>query len=673
MCSDSRKRWLTTLLNKAHPDSWPNIVEPNDFYSVLHSFIQLPNGRDRFNVAAKKIEKKNRPIRFHEAMYKHLMARHGSSEELREIYNNLAKSNEGHINLFRWVAENESAEEAAHIVWSMIPQKADEIQSVIDQVKELESLLGPYAEYLAGQEASTNARTTKSSRKIDSAKSIPIQQSVEDNSVASVLPKLQEVVSQLTVESTDADQIENIMNLTSDLSAAHQERTARATIDMSIKNVIEDAYRALNDAGSVVDGANFDLPILIEKLSDDDVATTSSLTDALNVKNEKIRELQQQIQEAVSAELLAAMTDAVQCRDQYCQELKGIFGGDPASDETDVVAGHPEKRSRISVPAQHSSDEKVALVDTGDQDLDETVSAEGAAAEPVEKEAQKIEDAETSDMDVESTHKSTDLSRDLPSEASTDEAARKDRLYPSVEERLESYAIAGEVSKCYWLTWANAALGNPGQISPVALQCVAAAGELRPGVPPTITLRRGLSEVAKEDFSKFENRVLGIAAVIPAALFCQQNPTGLYTLTNQLRSSVGESSLDEIFDETIKACVDQGIWISERAISSVAVKSGHSERAREIIRNAEQFKAQLPHFNFSYRPAAEAFREMFRSRAGIGRALAIVADARPIPARLRNISRMFRSRSVAEIEMRKLGLKSSAFLMISRHFVNAHS
>ena len=129
---------------------------------------------------------------------------------------------------------------------------------------------------------------------------------------------------------------------------------------MSIKNVIQDAYRALNDAGSV-DGAAISTPHFLLRKSDDDVATTSSLTDALNVKNEKIRELQQQIQEAVSAELLAAMTDAVQCRDQYCLELKQIFGGHPASDETDVVAGHPEKPPRISVPAQHSSDEKEHL------------------------------------------------------------------------------------------------------------------------------------------------------------------------------------------------------------------------------------------------------------------------------------------------------------------------
>lgn len=493
MCSDSRKRWLNTLLHKAHPDSWPETVEPTDFYNVLHGFIQSPNGREKFNAAARKVEKKNRPIRFHEAIYKHLMVTHGSSEELNEIYRNLQKSSEGHTKLFRWVTENESPEAAARVVWATVPHKADKIQSVIDEVEELKGLLDPYQEYLADHEASVKARTTETPKVTKKTKSKSPQSDLGDNSVATALSKLQVAVSQLAVDSINSDQIANITKLATGLSASHKEKTTREAIHASTRNVIEDALRVLIAAGYRTEDDEFDTSLLVEKLSDDDVATASNLTGSLNAENEQIEELQKQLQQSVSAEQLASMTEAVQRRDQFCQDLENILDRGPGSDEPmavpedtqepmagvvlDPISGADDVEA--GTEEQHPNDPLSSEVENSNQPAEETSKHDNTVAE--------------SDKDTGSSSQKEKSSPRIPPIAPAEEIVEAEKPCVSVECRLESYSIAGEVSKCYWLAWTNAALGAPGEISPIALQCVAAAGEIRPGVSPSITLRRGLS------------------------------------------------------------------------------------------------------------------------------------------------------------------------------------
>jgi hypothetical protein len=635
MCSDQRKRTLTKVLHKAYPKSWPSGVASENFYGILHEFLQQPNGRDRFNAVAKKLEKKNRPIRFHQAFYRHSMAKHAASEELKDICRNLSKSDDSYIELYRWLVKNDSAEEATHAVWAMVLQKSDAVKSVLDGVTELEFLLRPYADYLADQEASIKAKLVSPSVPNVSEKSSLVQKDAERKSISTVLSELQEIVAEITAETIDANQIETVAGITNELSVTLKAELTRDAIVASIIEVFEDAIQALENAGKRPVKNERGMSDLGERLTEDDISTVSTLTDSLNEKNNQIVELQSLIQENVSAENVASMTDAVQQRDRLSQDLLAKLEYDRSFDEDD---DHPDVSAEQISTNGAGADEDDTITDAMDKQDGDSQSPELPHTENEVEVSNDQEIAEELDRSngrqvapVDASNgvggkdvEDLEIDDEEASISSPDRESQDDRPAPGVVQRLQSLASAGELSKCYWLAWAEAGLNHSVGVPPIALQCVAAAGELQPGVPPSVTLRRGLTEFAKEDFLSFENKTLGIAAVIPTALFCQQNPAGLYTLVNQLRSSAGESALNELFNETINSCVDQGIWIGESAISSVAIKSGRSERARDVIKSAEQFKQQLPHFNFSYRPAAEAFREIFRSRSGIGRALGIV-------------------------------------------------
>lgn len=481
MCSDSRKRWLNALLHKAHPDSWPKAVDPSEFYSVLHGFIQSPNGRDRFNAAAAKVEKKNRPIRFHEAMHKHLVVTYGPSEELDEIYRNLQKSNgEGCTSLFRWVVKNCSAEEATQVVWATVPHKADKIQAVIDEVEELKDLLGPFQEYLADYEASLKARPTEPSGVIESSTSCSSQSDLKEDSVVTALSKLQVAITDLTAHSIDANQIESISRLVRDLSTAHDDKIAREAIDTSIKNVIEDALCALDAAGHQMARDKLDISRLAEGFSDDDVVSVSILTDSLITKNEQITELQKQLQENVLAEHLASMTEAVQLRDQYCQELEEVLSSSPNAGEPATISKDSGKQAPVVEldPLQSGDDGEAGAIK---KEIDGLVSSEASVPGHLAEEASKPGKTETvPDKALGPAAKEEESRPPVKPVVLTNQESETELPCASIECRLESYAIAGEVSKCYWLTWASAALGDAGEISPIALQCVAAAGELAP-------------------------------------------------------------------------------------------------------------------------------------------------------------------------------------------------
>jgi hypothetical protein len=254
------------------------------------------------------------------------------------------------------------------------------------------------------------------------------------------------------------------------------------------------------------------------------------------------------------------MTNAVKVRDAKRQQILGLLGEGVAENEhlPDVDSGtvESEELKRESQDSQLSDNDSDSI-----QDADDDSEIE----QPV-----KI----VTTPEIESV-----VGAEKPDETATDSELD---IEARVVGQVLDFASKGEVSRAYWLLWAQKQLGGSVGLPPVGVRCLGQAGQLTSSNLPGPGLKQSLAEFSEEDLSKFENRILALATVIPTALFCQQKPNWLYAVVNQLRSGVGEVALNDLFEAVASNCIDQDLWVSDRAISSVAVRSDRSEKLRSL-------------------------------------------------------------------------------------------
>ena len=377
-----------------------------------------------------------------------------------------------------------------------------------------------------------------------------------------------------------------------------------------LKSALREALSQLADAG--LEGLDIDLDSEqdLHCMIGIDVIRLEELTRLLVKANTQVDEFTQALQGGVTAEKLAKMTEAVKHRDDIAQDVLDLIG---------IEASSPE-----DLPTDEGAEVSDVVVEI---ESDQSGGNEGPALEAANH-------TQESDVKSSNTQIPVETERDQPvdSSATADEQGGVSDDIVDVDyeviTRLFDVVAKGEISRAYWLLKSHSELGCSIEVAPITLRCISDAGQLNPGESPGADLRRSLAELAETDLTTYESKLLAMSAVMPVALFAQHKPTWLYTIVNQLRSGSGDAALSELFDTVASTCIDQSVWIGERAISSAAVRSGRSDRLRELQAKAKLFKEQLPHFQFNFRPAAEAFKEAFRDRADLGRLVGIVADDR---------------------------------------------
>lgn len=200
-CSEIQRRKLIPLLRRSKPDLWSSRLSEEDFYKSLLSFLSSPGARTVYRDAARRVEKKKKPLELDVAFYRAVYRQHRTDQTFLELEERIdPREISGIAEVVSWLAENDLTESAVNLVWAFLdvhPGLPEYIRRNVEQ----EALRDAVSSFSVG---------TGSDSEILPG---PTSQNQECLSLGEAVNRLKQFVSRLDSEDLDAGQIEKLQSI----------------------------------------------------------------------------------------------------------------------------------------------------------------------------------------------------------------------------------------------------------------------------------------------------------------------------------------------------------------------------------------------------------------------------------------------------------------------------
>ena len=280
--------------------------------------------------------------------------------------------------------------------------------------------------------------------------------------------------------------------------------------------------------------------------------------------------------------------------DTTLQAAGGVAEGlESVGDKTDVALGSEPTTSQEEPGVEPAGTQESLAAKQGD---DETLETSAVWTTPSQE-----DEADTSDSAPDESH--------------------EDPALPDASEALDEMLSSGRFSRAYWLARADCSLGAPD-----LLGALCEGARIGPGDPCPGILAQFFDALANKDSWTDDERLLLSAAALGPCLFVDPLPQGIYQLAGQL--PVEGSPVGPLMQKVRDLCVHQSTKIRPEHLGIEPADTARGARLDDLAREAQDFLARVPHIHFSYPPADQALRFLYRAGSDWRRLHVIVGENR---------------------------------------------
>lgn len=599
-----QRRKLRAALMLRDRDFWgTSSVEENRFYAALREYVGKPGKWATYEQVAIRVQKRKRSLLIGASFFRTTTDDLFKDSEFVSIWPELRDRDDAPVEVVRYLLEHDQLNRAVNLAWAISPDFPKKIAQLVVDFSELADALdlAPDSSLPRTEPAQTENPTIPdihAQPQTDWPSHVRLMRTLIDHLYihgpnAEIVEQLQIAVNVLR------DQCISTVEATTRHDAANKLLAACLSILNRVKsNPTEDKQVLFCSLVSSSEPVYVECELLAKELGEaiDSESEARALLDPLDVETQTAWNLAAQRVRGLTNQLLSYFSEAK----AHTAALPGDTAtskqtlGEPSSARPNpakpprelVVTEETESRANASDPPSGTLDEVTEeALDGGSESVESTPAA-----------------ADSGPSNVDNHLPEQQISSIL---------------------WLEQHLRAGRLAEAYWLAWSREKLEQPTEIASALLGAAAAARAQVPGEVPSAESRGFLSTAMELNLDSVDS-ILASAAVMPIAVLSPQPAEGVFTLASQLRT--GLPSLDELIEEVTSNCLHQGLFLTWSTIRETDPTEEHDSRIKFAQAQATEFMDHLPHLSITWRPAAEAFRDIFREGQPLRRALKAVRD-----------------------------------------------
>lgn len=598
-----RRKLLAALVSRDR-DFWREIsVDEDRFYSALREYLSIPGKWAAYDQVAARVQKRKRSLLIGVAHYRSITDDLFKDSEFVSIWPGIRDRDDVPVEVVRYLLEHDQPSRAANLAWAIASAFPEEIAQLKLDFSELAAALGPVLDPQVPRPISVVSDGSATSGPGPNA---PIDWPHQ-------LQTVRTLVEQLDTDTPDIEIVDRIQTATAclrDLCTSAAETTAR---QRAARHLLDSCLDVLGRVKSTpTEQAR---AVFLSRVSSE---------QAIYLECESLsKELGKAIDcESEARALLDPFDDSTQAAwNKAAQRVRHL--ANQVLDYFSDAGKHVNVAPADIIPPDHTPSEKdeagMEGIERSRDPLDEcrpvnpakAPEAPSTVGDPLESVTDDaIDDSATS------TPHPADPKQENIDPSPPDELALSD-------DWLEQHLRSGRLSEAYWLAWSREKVGRPTEIASALLGAAAAARAQVPGEIASAESRGFLATAMELNLDSIDS-ILASAAVLPTAVLSPQPAEGVFTLASQMRT--GLPGLDELIEEVTSRCLHQGLFLTWSAIRETDPTEEHYSRIRLVQAQATEFLDHLPHLSITWRPAAEAFRDIFREGQPLRRALKAVRD-----------------------------------------------